>query len=184
VGEIAPLALLLNNARKNTMRSSKPILLVEDDSADVLIVKRAMKELQINNNLVQLNNGEEALAYLTDKTNPRPCIILLDLNMPKMNGIELLRIIKNDDNIRYIPVVALTTSQSSDDISECFKLGIAGYIVKPVDFKKFLKTVRIVDLYWMLSQMPSETMNDIKLENINLDLLREEIALADAENGD
>ena len=150
------------------MRSMKPILLVEDDNADLLIIKRALKELDIKNELITTNNGEEALEFLRAETSKKPCIILLDLNMPKMNGIEFLKIIKNDENLKEIPVIALTTSQNSDDISECFKLGIAGYIVKPVDYRKFVKAVRIMDLYWMICQMPNEMKDDDVFEQIKI----------------
>ncbi len=156
------------------MRSLKPIMLVEDDVADVLIIKKALVELQINNKLVQLNNGEEGVEYLKNESNELPCIIFLDLNMPKMNGIEFLKIIKNEDNLRQIPVVALTTSINKDDICACFKSGIAGYIVKPVDYRKFVKAIRIVDLYWMLSQMPSETGSDLNIDKLNIGLLEQQ----------
>jgi len=149
------------------MRSLKPIMLVEDDAADVLIIKRALKELKIDNKLVHSADGEEALEYLKNEENERPCIILLDLNMPKMNGIEFLEAAKSDEELKSIPVVALTTSESSQDITRCFKLGIVGYIVKPVDYKKFVKAVRIVDIYWMLSKIPGETKDDTALkENV------------------
>ncbi len=148
------------------MRSLKPIMLVEDDSADVLIIKRALKELNIENELVNAGNGEEALEYLKNGENERPCIILLDLNMPKMNGIEFLEEAKSDEELKSIPVVALTTSESSQDITRCFKLGIVGYIVKPVDYKKFVKAVRIVDIYWMLSKIPGEPRDNTALEKI------------------
>jgi CheY-like chemotaxis protein len=157
------------------MRSSQPIMLVEDDAADVLIIKRALNELRITNELIQINNGEEGLVYLKDLSNPRPCIIFLDLNMPKMNGIEFLKIIKNEDALKQIPVIALTTSQNNEDVAACFKNGIAGYIVKPVDYKKFVKAVRIVDLYWMLSKMPSEGGSDFDIDKINLDLLDQKV---------
>jgi CheY-like chemotaxis protein len=150
------------------MRSTRAILLVEDDNADVLIIKRALKELEINNELVTTNNGEEALEYLQSDKNKKPCIILLDLNMPKMNGIEFLKIVKNDDNFKDIPIVALTTSQNSSDITQCFKHGIAGYVVKPIDYKKFVKALRIMDLYWMLSEMPNEPIGDWAAERINI----------------
>ena len=146
------------------MRSLKPIMLVEDDAADVLIIKRALKELKIENELVHSADGEEALEYLKNEENERPCIILLDLNMPKMNGIEFLEAAKSDEELKSIPVVALTTSESSQDITRCFKLGIVGYIVKPVDYKKFVKAVRIVDIYWMLSKIPGEPKDDKALE--------------------
>lgn len=123
------------------MRSLKPIMLVEDDAADVLIIKRALRELKIDNELVNAGDGEEALEYLKNEGNERPCIILLDLNMPKMNGIEFLEVAKADNELKTIPVIALTTSESSQDITKCFSLGIVGYIVKPVDYKKFVKAV-------------------------------------------
>ena len=148
------------------MRSSKPILLVEDDSADVLIITRALKEIEIKNKLVTTNNGEEALEYLQKNEGKRPCIILLDLNMPKMSGIEFLKIIKNDDKFRDIPVIALTTSQNNFDIAECFWHGIAGYVIKPIDYRKFVKALRIMDLYWMLSEMPNEPRKDLISERI------------------
>jgi len=151
------------------MRSLKPIMLVEDDAADVLIIKRALKELEIENELVHRGDGEEALEYLKNEENERPCIILLDLNMPKMNGIEFLEVAKSAEELKSIPVVALTTSESSQDITRCFKLGIVGYIVKPVDYKKFVKAVRIVDIYWMLSKIPGEPKDDTALEKTVVD---------------
>lgn len=150
-------------------------MLIEDDAADVLIIKKALKELQIKNELVEKNNGEEGLEYFKNSSNPLPCIIFLDLNMPKMNGIEFLKIIKNEDSLRQIPVVALTTSQNNEDIAACFKSGIAGYIVKPVDYRKFVKAVRIVDLYWMVSQMPSESGIDSNIDKINFDFPNQEL---------
>ena len=95
------------------MRNSKPILLVEDDRVDAMTVKRALKDLNVTNLLVHTLNGEEALEYLTGEGNERPCIILLDLNMPRMNGIEFLKIIKADDELKKIPVVVLTTSEET-----------------------------------------------------------------------
>ncbi|MDO8206274.1 MAG: response regulator, partial [Gallionella sp.] len=88
--------------------SDKPILLVEDDQVDVMTVKRALKEVKVTNPLVNLENGEEALQYLRDPDSVKPCIILLDLNMPIMNGIEFLKVMKHDTLLRRIPVVVLT----------------------------------------------------------------------------
>ena len=99
-------------------------------------------------------NGEEALEYLRDRSNKKPCIILLDLNMPKMNGIEFMKIVKDNDVLKTIPVVVLTTSQEEQDVVESFKLSVAGYIVKPVDYKKFVEAIRTVALYWTLSELP------------------------------
>jgi CheY-like chemotaxis protein len=136
------------------MRNSKPVLLVEDDDVDAMAVKRALKDLNVTNPLVHRFNGEEALEHLTDG-NGKPCVILLDLNMPRMSGIELLKIIKADDELKKIPVVVLTTSEDIQDKFETFGLSVAGYIVKPADYKKFVEAIRIVNLYWTLSELPN-----------------------------
>jgi len=136
------------------MRSSKPILLVEDDNVDKMTVKRALKDLKVTNQLICTTNGEEALEYLRDESKKRPCVILLDLNMPQMNGIEFLRIAKTDETLKKISVVALTTSKEEQDIVESFDLGVAGYIVKPTDYKKFVEAIATIELYWTLSELP------------------------------
>ena len=136
------------------MRSSKPILLVEDDQVDALTVKRALKELNITNRLDIVHNGEEALTFLGNLENEKPGIILLDLNMPKMNGIEFLQIAKKDDNLKKIPVVVLTTSKDDQDKVDSFNFGVAGYMIKPVDYRKFVEVVKTIDLYWTLSELP------------------------------
>ena len=137
------------------MRNSKPILLVEDDSVDAMTVKRALKELNVTNPLVHTLNGEEALKHLRAESNDNPCVILLDLNMPKMNGVEFLKVIKADDVLKKIPVVVFTTSQEEQDVVESFKLSAAGYIVKPADYKKFVEAMRTIDIYWTLSELPN-----------------------------
>ena len=136
------------------MRSSKPILLVEDDQVDAMTVKRALKEINVTNRLDITNNGEEALAFLRNLDNEKPGIILLDLNMPKMNGIEFLKIAKHDDALKKIPVVVLTTSKEEQDKVDSFNLGVAGYMIKPVDYLQFVEVVRTIDLYWTLSELP------------------------------
>jgi len=137
------------------MKSSKPILLVEDDSVDVMTVKRALKDLKVTNKLVHKENGEEALDYLKDKDTENPCVILLDLNMPKMGGIDFTHAIKAEEELKKIPIVILTTSDEQQDVIESFNLGVAGYIIKPVDYKKFVESIRIIDLYWTLSKLPN-----------------------------
>jgi len=137
------------------MKNSKPILLVEDDGVDVMTVERALKDLNIKNQLVNKADGEEALEYLRTNGNKKPCIILLDLNMPKMNGIEFLKFVKADKSLKKIPVVVLTTSSQQRDIVESFKLSAAGYIVKSIDYAKFVKAISAVNLYWTLSELPS-----------------------------
>jgi len=137
------------------MRNLKPVLLVEDDSVDAMTVKRAFKDLRVMNPLTHRINGEEALEYLRDKSSEKPCVILLDLNMPKMNGIEFLKVVKADDVLKRIPVIVLTTSKEECDIMDSFKLSVAGYIVKPVNYTKFVETIRTIDLYWTLSELPN-----------------------------
>lgn len=137
------------------MRNSKPILLIEDDEVDVMTVKRALRDLQVKNQLVPMGDGEQAIRYLRTEDNKKPCVILLDLNMPKMNGTEFLKIVKADNALRKIPVVVLTTSGSEQDITNIFELGAAGYMVKSVDYKKFKETIKAIDLYWTFSELPA-----------------------------
>ncbi|MCK4752516.1 MAG: response regulator [Planctomycetes bacterium] len=137
------------------MRNLKPILLVEDDSVDTMTVKRALKELGVANDLACATNGEEALEYLTNGSNEKPGVILLDLNMPKMNGFEFLKAIKDNEELRRIPIIVLTTSKEERDVIESFELSVAGYMVKPVDYKKFLETIKAIDMYWTLSKLPA-----------------------------
>ena len=134
--------------------TSKPILLVEDDQVDAMTVKRALKELKVTNPLLHRENGDDALACLRDPKNERPCIILLDLNMPIMNGIEFLQAIKRDDELKRIPVVVLTTSEEQQDKVDSFNLGVAGYMAKPVDYRQFVEVMRSINTYWTISEMP------------------------------
>jgi CheY-like chemotaxis protein len=141
------------------MRNLKSILLVEDDSVDAMTVKRAFAELKVTNELVRAINGEAAINYLKEHRDKKPCVILLDLNMPKMNGIEFLKVVKADDELRPIPVVVLTTSKDDRDKMESFKACVAGYIVKPVDYRKFVEAMKILNLYWTLSEIPGSVMD-------------------------
>ena len=149
------------------MRSMKPIMLVEDDHVDAMTLKRALKDLKVANQLVHRVNGEEALEYLRDSASAIPCVVFLDLNMPKMNGIEFLQIVKADSNLRRIPVIVFTTSQNEWDRFETFNLSAAGYIVKPADYKSFVEAIRTVQLYWTLSEFPDEVpeFTDEKIES-------------------
>lgn len=136
------------------VRSAKPILLVEDDRVDAMIIKRALKEIKVANRLYITNNGEEAMAFLRDSTKEQPCIILLDLNMPRMSGIEFLSVVKQDKVLKRIPVVVLTSSREDQDKMDSFNLGVAGYMIKPVDYQQFVEVVKTIDLYWTLSELP------------------------------
>jgi CheY-like chemotaxis protein len=134
--------------------SDKPILLVEDDQVDVMTVLRALKEIKVTNPVVNLENGEEALKYLRDPESEKPCIILLDLNMPIMNGIEFLQVVKHEVLLKRIPVVVLTTSEEQQDKMNSFDLGVAGYMAKPVDYRQFVEVMRTIDAYWTISEVP------------------------------
>jgi CheY-like chemotaxis protein len=138
------------------MQTEKPILLVEDDNVDAMTVKRALKEVSVAKTLVHVTDGEDALKYLKNDENEKPCVILLDLNMPRMDGIEFLKIIKADAVLRYIPVIVLTTSKNMHDILESFKLSVAGYMVKPVDYTQFVGIIRAIAEYWTLSRLPNK----------------------------
>ncbi len=133
-----------------------PVLLVEDDADDIGITKRAFRKGKIGNPLYVVRDGEEALEYLrqTDRYTdpaaaPRPGLILLDLNMPRLDGREVLREIKGDPDLRRIPVVVLTTSGEEADVLECYDEGANTYITKPVEFEKFLQAVITIGKYWL-----------------------------------
>jgi CheY-like chemotaxis protein len=135
------------------MKKDKPILLVEDDEIDQMTVIRALNDIHVTNRLDITSNGEEALSFLKDAKNQKPGLILLDLNMPRMNGIEFLTEIKKDAELKRLPVVVLTTSIEDEDKVASFNLGVAGYMRKPVDYSQFVEVVRTIDLYWTLSEM-------------------------------
>lgn len=143
------------------------LLLVDDDEVDVMNVRRAFKKNNITNPLYVATNGLEALAMLrgTPPTNPEdplvlPLIpkerrlVLLDLNMPKMGGIEFLRELRADPELKLTPVIVLTTSNEDKDKVEAYNLSISGYIVKPVTFNKFVEVVATLNQYWTLSEIP------------------------------
>jgi CheY-like chemotaxis protein len=136
------------------MRSDKPILIIDDDLVDAMTIKRAFKDIDVTNRIDLVGNGEEALEFLRDEENEKPCLIFLDLNMPKMSGIELLRIIRKDENLNIIPVIILTTSKDEHDKINSFKLGVAGYMVKPVDYIKFIDVIKTIKDYWTYSELP------------------------------
>ena len=136
------------------MKTTEPILLVEDDQVDAMIVERALKEIKITNRLDVAHDGEKALARLMDAHTEKPCLILLDLNMPRMNGLELLSIIKQHEILKKIPVIILTSSGEEQDKLDSFKWGVAGYIIKPVEYQQFVEIMRTIDSYWSLSELP------------------------------
>ena len=136
------------------------ILLVEDDPGDVLMTTEALADSKIANRLHVVNNGEEALAFLRREgqyeTCPRPDLVLLDLNLPRMDGREVLEIVKADPTLRRIPIVVLTTSYAEEDVVRSYDLHANAYVTKPVDFEQFVSVVRqIDDFYITVVKLPS-----------------------------
>ncbi|SEJ19044.1 Response regulator receiver domain-containing protein [Dyadobacter koreensis] len=132
------------------------ILLVEDDEVDIMNVKRAFKKNNISNPLVVAHNGIEALALLrsTEADAPKPRIILLDLNMPKMGGIEFLKEIRQDPELAALSVFVMTTSNEDGDKIDAFNLNVAGYILKPLSMDRFIAAVSTLKSYWTLCEYP------------------------------
>ena len=142
--------------------NAKPIeiLLVEDNPGDVRLTREALKSGKVWSNLHVVEDGEAVLTFLQRQGSytyaPRPDLILLDLNLPKRDGREVLSIIKADENLKRIPVVVLTTSQAEEDILKAYNLNANCYITKPVDFDQFLKVVRVVEEFWLtIVKLPS-----------------------------
>lgn len=135
------------------------ILLVEDDDIDRMVVQRAFAKNKIANPLLIARDGEEAYEHLKGlngkpKYDTMPKIILLDINMPRMNGLELLSAIREDEELQTISVFMLTTSKDDHDRLEAYKKNVAGYIIKPVSFDKLVEAVGVLNLYWNLSVLP------------------------------
>jgi two-component system response regulator len=134
------------------------IVLVEDSLSDARLTMMALRSGNIANEVIHLKDGEEALDYFFCKgkyanrkvVNPVG-LILLDLKMPKLNGIEVIQQLKSNDQTRFIPIAVFTSSQEDPDMKECYRLGVNSYIVKPLDFEQFAKTVREVGLYWLVT---------------------------------
>ena len=136
------------------MTPEQHILLVEDDDIDAMTVRRTLRELGAPNPLDRAIDGERALDFLRDPANPRPGLILLDLNMPRMNGIEFVAEIKRDPLLCRIPVVVLTTSSEERDRIAAFSNSVAGYMIKPVDYPQFVAVMSLIRNYWMTSITP------------------------------
>ena len=141
--------------------SEVEILLVEDTRSDAEMTIRAIRKSNITNNIIHLKDGAEAIDFLYGKgayegrdTNQKPKVILLDLKMPKMNGIEVLVQIRSHELTKKIPVVVLTSSNENPDIEKCYELGVNSYVVKPIVIEEFVKKVSYLGLYWMIHNQP------------------------------
>ena len=130
-----------------------PILLIEDDEVDIMSVQRSLEDLHITNPLLITKNGIMALELLNVLKNDT-ILILLDLNMPQMGGVEFLKNLRKQNRWKRVPVIVLTTSREEQDKFETFSLGISGYIIKPVDYIKFVEVMKTINIYWTLSEIP------------------------------
>jgi CheY-like chemotaxis protein len=136
------------------MPHPKPILLVDDDLNDIELVTEALRRNNLDNNIVAARHGGEALDYLFRRGNyaqrdeEDPAFVLLDLKMPKVDGLEVLRQVKADDKLKLIPIVMLTSSREEPDLVKSYRLGVNAYIVKPVEFSQFIDTIKQVGLFW------------------------------------
>lgn len=128
------------------------ILFIEDDVVETMKMNRTLSKLRLDHDIQEAKNGEDALEILMKKEN-LPDIILLDLNMPKVNGLEFLRIIKADERLRYIPTIVLTTSINQRDLLECYEIGIAGYVLKPLKYEDYIFKMEKLLAYWSVNEL-------------------------------
>jgi two-component system response regulator len=143
------------------MKQPFVVLMAEDDEHDVIATRRSWKIHKIHNPLHVVPNGEECLDYLYRRgkyedpaTSPRPGLILLDINLPRLDGISVLRTIREDEKLRFLPVVILTTSRNDEEKIESYRLGVNAYITKPVGFEGFNDAMRKINLFWELVELP------------------------------
>jgi CheY-like chemotaxis protein len=128
------------------------ILLVEDNLIELMKMKRTVSFLKLEHQITEAKNAEIALEILEDN-NELPDIILLDLNMPKISGVELLSILKSREEFRHIPTVILTTSNNQKDLEECYRIGVSGYILKPLKYEAYVKKIEQVLSYWSINEL-------------------------------
>lgn len=140
----------------HTENTNNPILIVEDNPVDLDLTLRAFATKKLSNPIQIARDGEEAIQYMKrwEQGEPKPVVILLDLNMPKINGLEVLQKLKSHPDFKTIPVVILTTSSESSDLKAAYESGANSYIIKPVNFEKFLEVANQIDLYWRVLNKP------------------------------
>ena len=143
-----------------TMNKLGRILLVEDDPKDVELTLTALEEYNLANEVIVARDGEEALEYLYSRgkfktrSNDNPSVMLLDLKLPKVDGLEVLKQIKSDEKLRMIPVVVLTSSKEEKDMVASYRLGVNAYVVKPVDFHEFVNAIKELGVFWAVINQP------------------------------
>ncbi len=128
------------------------ILFIEDDAIETMKLQRTVAKLPVKPAIVEAKNGEEAL-HILKSGDDLPDVILLDLNMPKMSGIEFLTVLKADDVLKYLPTVILTTSENRADLLECYRIGIAGYVIKPLKYEDYESKIQKVLAYWSINEV-------------------------------
>jgi len=139
------------------------VVLVEDNPDDAELTMRSLNSLQLGNQIIWLKDGTEAINYLFDqqpgqsrRVSNRPKLILLDLKLPKVNGIEVLKRIKSDDQMKTVPVVVMTSSNESVDLKTCYELGVNSFVTKPINYQEFIEATKNIGLYWLLvNQVPN-----------------------------
>ena len=137
--------------------STKIILLVEDNPSDVALAQRAFEKAKILNPLIVAEDGQEALDYLFDNANHLPALVLLDLKLPVIDGLEVLKRIRANEHTRRIPVVILTSSKEEQDVAMSYDIGVNSYIRKPVDFFQFAEAIKQLGIYWLImNELPPE----------------------------
>lgn len=143
------------------MSKLRTILLAEDNPLDVELTIEALKDYNMANRVVVVKDGVEALEYLrcegqySERTQTNPAVLLLDIKMPRMDGIEVLVELRKDDRFRKLPIVMLTSSREEPDLKKCYELGVNAYVVKPVDFKDFIEAVKNIGVFWaVLNELP------------------------------
>jgi CheY-like chemotaxis protein len=145
------------------MMELKKILLVEDNLPDIELTLEALSERNLANRVVVVNDGVQAMEYLLcegeykNRKPENPAVILLDIKMPRMDGIEVLQAIKTNPKLKTIPVVMLTSSREEPDLKKCYELGVNAYVVKPVNFKDFFEAAKNIGIFWaVINELPSE----------------------------
>ena len=128
------------------------VLLIDDDTIEIMKLNRTVLSLELDHDIIDAKDGEQALKILEQKDGI-PDIILLDLNMPKINGIEFLTILKESEGLKHIPTIILTTSSNNKDLLQCYKIGIAGYIIKPLKYSDYVDKIKKVLEYWSINQL-------------------------------
>jgi len=148
------------------MSELRRILLAENDPRDVELTLKGLAEYRLTNEVFTVNNGEEALDYLyrrgrfSQRPEGLPAVILLDLKMPLVSGLEVLRELKADERLRQIPVVVMTSSREDCDLKECYRLGVNAYVVKPLAFQEFVEAVKTVGMFWAVLNQPPVVCGD------------------------